>query len=158
MNKNYLSVFGALVVGLVLGFFLFHSAGAPTFGAITPSTKTLNSQDLTNELSAISAPLTALKNGATLSLAFPAVSSSSILNSTTTVVTSSIAQGDFVFVSPSTSTLYISYVAQVITAGATTSSIQIHAINGTSTAVTPTATTFNYVVLPAASFVAPTGL
>lgn len=155
-SEKYGFAFVALVVGVFLGYLFFHSSG---IGAITPSTKTLDSQDLTNELSLIVAPLQAIEQTTTASLAFTAVGTSTA-QTTTTAPGLAASLGDIVLVSPvTTSTPGVVFSGSVVTPSTTSATFGISAQLASGTvAITPGASTFSLTVLPKATFIAPTGL
>ena len=148
MNKYLLAV-GGLVVGLAVGFFLFR--GSTGLKGITPSTKTLDSQDLANELSLISAPLVGYSAAPTVDFA-SLVATSTQLTATTSVTGASV--GDYVLVSAVTPT------TGAIFSGAVTSAnvVTIYFANGTNGTVDPASSVFNVRVLPNAAFTALSGL
>lgn len=161
MNNKYVFAVVGAVVGLVIGFYAFGakvSSSEVTFGSITASTKTLDSQDLTNELSLIVAPLQAIEQSTTASITFPAVNPA-VPQSTTTNIGVAASLGDVVEIAPNgTSTGAPVYSAQVTTASTTSATVTIEAQGGTAGTSTPNAQTFNVTVLPFASFKAPVGL
>src|ERR1700677_4568874 len=97
MNNKYVFAVVGLVVGLVVGFYAF--SGGTNLQGITPSTKTLDSQDLANELSLIAAPLQAIQqfiSVTTTTASLSAFGTSTDLKFTTFTVTSTV--GDNILV------------------------------------------------------------
>lgn len=114
---------------------------------------------LHSDLVNIRAPLAGLLATSTATIDFPAVSSTTT-QGTTTAAGIAIAAGDLVFVSPATITPGVSYYGSVNVASTTSATIQITAVNASSSTATvdPATTVFKVTVLPTATFAAPAAI
>jgi hypothetical protein len=163
MNTKFL-VGVAVAVGLFfLGVSAFKSpvvVSSPSLGAANvTAANALDQQSLVNELNLIANPLVAIGSDVSVSISFPAISTSTLMVSTTTVVTGGAGQlGDEVLVEPNTPTAGVQFAGEVTVASTTSATFQIVAFNASGAAVTPTSTTFNVMVLPYSTFKAPVGL
>lgn len=159
MNKTTIWIIVVAVLG-ALAVWLFWKPAAPTFGAANVSPgNAMNNQSLVNELNLIANPLVAVGNGATASIDFPNLTTSTIAQSTTTVVTGLAgALGDQVLVSPVTPTTGAVFTGYVSTASTTSATFTMVEQLSAGSAVDATGTVLNVIVLPALTFKAPVGL
>ena len=154
-NTKYVMLAVGLVVGLVLGFFMFRSSG--NLGAVTVSNQGgLDQQALINELQAIANVTGSLSATTTANYGpgplGPFASTTSTVEKNFTV--SGAAVGDYVLVGLSTSTQNINVTARVSAAN----TVAVDLINQSTTATTVVSSTYDLTIVPFASFQPPVGL
>jgi hypothetical protein len=150
MNNKYVLGLLGLVVGFIVAFSL--SGGSASLG-IVPSTKTLDSQDLTNELTAISNPLLGWVATSTV-MSNVTVGSTTVASSSFTLTGAAV--GDYLEWSESTTTTN-AILGCNVTAANTVNCYKQTAVPGSAGVAAVTSTVY-VLDLPRTTFVSPTGL
>lgn len=168
MDYNKFIVAAVVAVLLVVGVTAYNVGQKAGFGAATINySNSLSQVNLYNvlesllaDVTAVRRPLSGIGSGTTASINFPALSTSTGGNTTTTVVTGLIANlGDLVMVSPNTLTASTTYQAYVSVASTSNATIELHAFQaGDAIAVDPAATTFNVVTFSSSTLTRPASL
>jgi len=161
MNKSL--VIGLFVVVALVAGFIGHSIGGNSqvvgAGQTITASQALNQQRLINEFQLISnayavAPLTSL------SIDFGTIATTTTQGTTTVVTGLSAAAGDQILCAPNTLTAGVNFWCGLNTASTSNATIQITAMNASTTGAgtDATATTFNVQVIPKAAISALSGL
>lgn len=151
---------GAVVLGSVFMFVSALSSKDANLGtASVTNSNVLNQARLATEITNAVAPLQNIGNGATAAIDFASLATSTLAQSTTTVVNGLAASlGDEVLVQPVTPTAGVYFSGYVSTASTTSATITIVEQLSAYAAADATSTVFNVVTLPFTSFKAVTGL